>query len=538
MSIRPAECRALDQLGWLKTPSWQPWRTAIRALLADPLTSHDPPDVQALYTQCTERPTWPTLRHKEGWFLVGRRGGKTAAMAKLAVAVACFTDCTPYVSPGEVATVMLLAADRKQARIAYRYVLGLLQSDPTLATLIQGEPTKDLIRLANRVHIEIHAADYRSTRGYTLLACIADEAAFWSRQHTANPDTEVLNAFRPGLGTIPHSLLIGISTVYARRGALFQAFSDHYGKAADPAHPVMVWKASTCTMNPTFNAAIIAAALTSDPAAAKAEYEAEFRGDLESFLTHELVQAAVDAGCPVRPPLPGVYHFAFCDPAGSGGEKADSMTMGISHLEDGGNGQVLAVLDLVVEVRPPFNPDEVVGSFAELCAQYGIASVVGDRYGGLWPASRFNAFGLLYEPAGRTKSEIYLEALPLLSSGRVRLLDQPRLIQQLLALERRSGRSGKDAVDHPVGGKDDVCNAALGALVLAQDVALAEAATASVPRSADDLALERAFITHMGMVGPVSTHEDYVPADDGSAYEGRDMRWSRVGTDGMQRPLW
>jgi hypothetical protein len=291
-------------------------------------------------------------------------------------------------------------------------------------------------------------------------------------------------------------------------------------------------------MNPTYSPDIIQAALARDPHPAKAEYESEFRGDLESFLTTELVEAAVDAGCPVRPPLPGLVYFAFVDPAGSGSAKADSMALGISHLEYGDAGQVLAVLDMVVEVRPPFNPDAVVGSFAELLAQYGCGVVQGDRYGGMWPASRFNAYGITYEVSPRTKSEIYLEALPVLSSGRVRLVDHPRLTQQLLSLERRSGRSGKDAVDHPSGGKDDLANCALGSLVLAQDIALAEAAAAPVPRSADDLALERAFIMHMGVVDPVSTHEDYVPDDRGGNYEGRDMHWSRVAADGARRPLW
>jgi len=42
----------------------------------------------------------------------------------------------------------------------------------------------------------------------------------------------------------------------------------------------------------------------------------------------------------------------------------------------------------------------------------------------------------------------------------------------------------------------------------------------------------------MGVVDPVSTHEDYVPDDRGGNYEGRDMHWSRVAADGARRPLW
>ena len=35
----------------------------------------------------------------------------------------------------------------------------------------------------------------------------------------------------------------------------------------------------------------------------------------------------------------------------------------------------------------------------------------------------------------------------------------------MCALERRTARSGKDSIDHPPGGHDDVINAAAGALV-------------------------------------------------------------------------
>ena len=54
-----------------------------------------------------------------------------------------------------------------------------------------------------------------------------------------------------------------------------------------------------------------------------------------------------------------------------------------------------------------------------------------------------------------------------MNSGRVTLLDNTRLIAQLVGLERHVARSGKDAVDHPPGSHDDLINAAAGALVTA-----------------------------------------------------------------------
>jgi hypothetical protein len=78
----------------------------------------------------------------------------------------------------------------------------------------------------------------------------------------------------------------------------------------------------------------------------------------------------------------------------------------------------------------------------------------------------FRKHGIAYEPSELTRSELYLELLPLANSGRVELLDHARLVGQLAALERRVGRSGKDSIDHRPGAHDDLANAAAGALVM------------------------------------------------------------------------
>ena len=123
------------------------------------------------------------------------------------------------------------------------------------------------------------------------------------------------------------------------------------------------------------------------------------------------------------------------------------------------------MLDCVREVRAPFAPDAVVAEFAATLKLYGLRKVEGDKYAGLWPTDRFAAHGITYEPATRTKSDLYLGLLPALNSGSVELLDVPRLAGQLANLERRTARGGRDSVDHPPGGHDDVANAVAGALL-------------------------------------------------------------------------
>ncbi len=76
---------------------------------------------------------------------------------------------------------------------------------------------------------------------------------------------------------------------------------------------------------------------------------------------------------------------------------------------------------------------------------------------------------ILFKPSTRTTSENYLNALPMLLSGRARLLDNPALRAQLAGLERRIQAGGRETVTHAhvASAHDDLAAAACGALVIA-----------------------------------------------------------------------
>jgi len=158
-----------------------------------------------------------------------------------------------------------------------------------------------------------------------------------------------------------------------------------------------------------------------------------------------------------------MQYVAFTDPAGGSG--GDSFTAAVAHRDSQGR----AVLDVVLERRPPFSPERTVAEFAATLKPYA-SVVVGDRYAGEWPREAFRKNGIQYEVSALTKSEIYRDTLPLLNSGQIELLDHPRLIAQLAGLERRTARGGRDTYDHTPGGHDDVGNAAAGALTLCSDL--------------------------------------------------------------------
>ena len=455
--------------------TWQPWRAFLQTQFALPMDD----DALALYRHHTGRTEPPTTAFKEAALVIGRRGGKSRCLALIAVFLATFRSYEAFLAPGEVATIAIIAADRRQARSIFRFTLGLLKAVPMLAGLIEEE-TAETITLGNRVVIEIATASFRVTRGYTFAAVLADEVAFWRSDDSANPDQEIIGALRPGLATIPSSVLLLASSPYRKRGVLYNTFAKHFGQ--DDGR-ILVWRGTSLGMNPGLDPTIVEEAYADDPEAASAEYGAEFRSDLSDFISRDIIRACTMAGRYELMRGQGAHYVAFVDPSGG---SADSMTLAIAH-KDGER----VILDAVREAKPPFSPEAVVTDFATVLRSYGIKRVTGDRYGGEWPRERFRTHGIEYDLAEQPKSEIYLACVPLLNATRVQLLDLPRLASQFTGLERRTSRSGRDTVDHAPGAHDDLANAVAGALLLAN--------SGKRPMTAEEWrAYERQFVGWMG----------------------------------------
>jgi hypothetical protein len=388
-----------------KGPSWIGWKAFLAALFALPMDD----DAAQLFRQCTGRSVAPPGPFTEAALIVGRRGGKSRVLALIATYLATFRDYAPHLAPGEMATIAVLAANKAQARSIFRYVIGLLKAVPLIEPLIEDDNT-ETITLSNRVVIEIATASFRTTRGYSFAAVLCDEIAFWRQDETsANPDVEILRALRPGMASIPGSILLLASSPYAKRGELYNSYRRHYGR--DDGR-VLVWKAPTETMNARVDKEFIREAYESDPESARAEYGAEFRDDLADFVTREIVDAVTCIGRRELPPEPGITYAAFCDPSGG---VSDSMTLAVAHLRGG----EVCVLDAILEVRPPFDPEKAVAECTALLKRFGITRVVGDRYAGEWPKARFAEQGIVFEQSAKPKSDIYHDLLPLLNAKRL-----------------------------------------------------------------------------------------------------------------------
>jgi hypothetical protein len=225
----------------------------------------------------------------------------------------------------------------------------------------------------------------------------------------------------------------------------------------------LVVRGSTRQFNPTFDQAVIDKDLAKDAQLYGAEYLSEWRDDLATFLSREMIDGCVESGATVRPPQSDISYRAFCD---SSGGASDSFTASIAHREHRGDSERI-VIDCLYERRAPFNPSEVIADIARLLQTYRIAEVTGDRYAEGFVVDGFAKHGITYRRSRLDRSQVYLNFLPLVTSGTVSLLDHARTISQFAGLERRTFPSGKDKVDHAKGAHDDLANATAGAAVLA-----------------------------------------------------------------------
>ena len=250
--------------------------------------------------------------------------GKSRVLALLTVCLATFRDYSAYLAPGERPLVMVLAKDRDQAGVVFGYARALIAETPMLAKMLIRE-TSDTLELSNGVFIGVHTSSYKSVRGRTVVACLNDEIAFWESDDSRNPAAKILAALRPSISTIPGAMLLCASSTYTQDGPLYKVFQKHHGRDASS---VMVWKADTQTMNPSFRQDVIDAAYIEDPQSAAAEYGSEWLSDARAHFPDADIDAAIASDRQGLVQIHLVEYIGICDPSGG---VNDDITIAIAH---------------------------------------------------------------------------------------------------------------------------------------------------------------------------------------------------------------
>ncbi len=439
--------------------SWGGWLTALRLLYGLPITNSK---AYRLIEECTGRP--PEALSEAGeydtaLFLTGRRSGKSRSSAVIAAYEAVLSGNHSKLAPGEEGVVAVISPSKSQSRVVKKALHSFFANSAMLQAMLVRETATEF-ELANRVRIQILAGDYKTVRGFTMLAVVVDEVCFFGTDTdgAAKSDSELISAVQPALLTTG-GRLIAISSPYRRSGWAYSQWERYHGADA-VSRGVLVWQAPSLTMNPMLNEEFIERRMDEDLAAARAEYFAEWRDDVAAFISRDVVEPLVVRGRVSLQPKAGNTYRAFADLSGG---RSDAATLCITHRIDAER----IVVDYLGAWEAPFDPTAVLNDMARHLAKYGVRLVVGDNYAAQFVSEGFKRLGHKYERSTLSRSELYLEALPRLTSGHVELLDDPATVEELVRLERYPRAGGRDRVDHPANGHDDRANALAGAIVAA-----------------------------------------------------------------------
>ncbi|ODS55792.1 MAG: hypothetical protein ABS36_09400 [Acidobacteria bacterium SCN 69-37] len=442
--------------------TWRTWCVFLACFYGLPLRSLDTvgvaeADAITLFRKHTGRTVYapPPDGHKQGVVIVGRQAGKDRIGSAFQAYEAI--TATPEPDGTDLFSLSISQDSRASLRTQLAYARAAFRSDdvPLLKSLVTQERV-DNLTLSTGVTLASYPCTPAAVRGIRARAVVLSELAYFRNSEGAPVDREMLRAVRPTLATTNGRLLI-LSSPYAPEGELHALHQQHFGRDDST---TLVWQASAPEMNPTLGHDYLTRMQQDDPEAYRSEVLGEFRQGVSTFLDADAIAASVETGTRERARVPGVAYVAFDDPASGSG--SDAWTKAIAH-RDGDR----VVLDVLRTWTPPFNPSGVIAESADLSRAYGLNSTTGDRFAAGFVLEGFRVNGLTYTPSPLDRSGLYLELLPLMNAGRVRLLDLPDLLRELRGLERRRGSAGRDRIDHRPGQHDDRANAVAGALALA-----------------------------------------------------------------------
>jgi len=402
--------------------SWAGWISILKAIFKLPMDKAE----RKFFRQVTKRKSIPHEKNVSDILIIaGRQSGKSFISSLILVYLSLFRRRD---TKNSNLTNVLLAGDRQQAEICFKYCQTILNSTEILKSQIKTS-SKESITLKNGIQILIKTSNFRAVRGYACPIIVCDELAFWrDEKRGANPAEEILNALRPSQSNIRNPLLLKITSPYSKEGLVFREWEKGFGKDTEGK---LVIQAPSQVLNPSISLDFIKEELKRDRIVAEAEYFAKFRDRSSQYLSSRKIAKAIMDSVDELSAEDNVRYLAFVDP--SSGEGKDSMTLSISHYD---KKTEKVIQNFLQQRSPPFDVGAVVTEFAMIMRQYNISECTGDRYSIGWIDREFLKHNIYYKFSEKNKSEIYREFAYLLSSKKVKILDDEVQISELKNLVR------------------------------------------------------------------------------------------------------
>ena len=152
---------------------------------------------------------------------VGRRGGKSSTLCRVAVLEALMGD--HHVAPGDTAVVPIVSVNKPEARERLATIEKIL-----LVLGVRHKPVADRIDLVEKdVAFRVFSGTVGGVSGFSGICVICDEVSKWLDVDTGvNPATEVLASIRPTMAGLPNARLFLSSSPMTNGDAHAKAFDE------------------------------------------------------------------------------------------------------------------------------------------------------------------------------------------------------------------------------------------------------------------------------------------------------------------------
>lgn len=394
---------------------------------------------------------------------VGRRGGKSLTMAKIAVAVALANGLWS-VSPGDIGVIPFLSVDKNEASSRLRTIASMLTSLGVPFARRDGEVE---LTDGRPVLFKVAAASVTATVGFTSLSVFCDEVSRWRDQESnVNPMREVLASISPTTATVPSARIFLCSSPWSTTDGHAEAFA----RGEDDFQ--MVAHAASWTANPTISEKQ-SRALEPDERIWLREYAALPSDSVSSVCTVEEYDRCVSRGVTSREPITDGSYVTCIDV----GLRNDSTAILSAHREmqetASGDLRDVLVVDRLTVLSPGIfkrvTLEEVVSRVVEHHRAYG-GHVVGDIFYSDSVRTALEARGIRFQELSSSSSAITARVTALavrFGSGTLALVDDERLRKEILQAQLVLRQGGHQTLKAPERrGHHDDC---VSALLLACD---------------------------------------------------------------------
>lgn len=377
--------------------------------------------------------------------VAGIRSGKSLLAGVASVARAMTADMS-LLKKHLIPKVRIVCPRAENAIETFRHILGAVEESPGLRSCLREapkwspHPSLTLRRFDGRfVQISVGAADSGglSMRSGWMAGFVLDEAALFGEASAgaAVNAEEIIQAAETRI--LPGGQGWVVSSPYGPTGLLYNLYTKHWGKPGR----VLVVRAPTLAMNPSFDKSLVEAIRQEKPDVAAREYDAEWVDADSAFFEGLLVDAATRKEVDV-PPQEGSRYIAAMD----AGTRGNAWTLVILRDVRGREDRIARLeisyaYEWIGSRMNPLDPADVFKRMKEKLDPYGIITVNCDAYALDPLRSVAKSVGLRLNEhtfRGEQKTEVYRAVDALLRQGRLELPPIAAVTRDLKAIRRRA----------------------------------------------------------------------------------------------------